>query len=108
VAPRALALLWVFSLALSGCASQDMAIRTLPPEEPGAAEAAAIEAATEAAAVPVPSASPEAAAEPPPPPVTPDDAPSMHTYDPWERLNRFTYRFNARFDEALFLPVANG
>jgi phospholipid-binding lipoprotein MlaA len=32
----------------------------------------------------------------------------MYTYDPWERLNRFTYRFNARFDEAVFLPVANG
>jgi phospholipid-binding lipoprotein MlaA len=58
--------------------------------------------------MPAPVPSPEAEAEPPPPPVTPDDAPSMHTYDPWERLNRFTYRFNARFDEALFLPVANG
>ena len=32
----------------------------------------------------------------------------MRTYDPWERMNRFTYRFNARFDEAVFLPVANG
>src|ERR1700691_2545554 len=32
----------------------------------------------------------------------------MQTYDPWERMNRFTYRFNARFDEAVFLPVANG
>ena len=31
----------------------------------------------------------------------------MYTYDPWERVNRFTYRFNARFDEAVFLPVAN-
>ena len=31
----------------------------------------------------------------------------MYTYDPWERLNRFTYRFNARFDEAIFLPVAD-
>jgi phospholipid-binding lipoprotein MlaA len=41
------------------------------------------------------------------PPVTPADAPSMVTYDPWERINRFTYRFNARFDEAIFLPVAN-
>ena len=41
------------------------------------------------------------------PPVTPADAPSMDTYDPWERLNRFTYRFNARFDEAVFLRVAD-
>ena len=31
----------------------------------------------------------------------------MYTYDPWERLNRFAYRFNARFDEAIFLPIAN-
>lgn len=41
-------------------------------------------------------------------PLTDEDVPSMYTYDPWERLNRFTYRFNARFDEAIFLPVANG
>jgi phospholipid-binding lipoprotein MlaA len=32
----------------------------------------------------------------------------MYTYDPWERVNRFSYRFNARFDEAVFLPAANG
>jgi phospholipid-binding lipoprotein MlaA len=31
----------------------------------------------------------------------------MYTYDPWERLNRFNYRFNALFDEAIFLPVAD-
>jgi len=41
-------------------------------------------------------------------PLTDQDVPSMYTYDPWERLNRFTYRFNARFDEAIFLPVSNG
>jgi phospholipid-binding lipoprotein MlaA len=41
-------------------------------------------------------------------PLTPEDAPSMYTYDPWERVNRFTYRFNARFDEAIFLPATNG
>jgi phospholipid-binding lipoprotein MlaA len=41
-------------------------------------------------------------------PLTTADAPSMYTYDPWERLNRFSYRFNARFDEAVFLPVSNG
>ena len=41
-------------------------------------------------------------------PLTPEDAPSMYTYDPWERLNRFTYRFNSRFDEAIFLPATNG
>jgi phospholipid-binding lipoprotein MlaA len=42
------------------------------------------------------------------PPLTAADAPSMYTYDPLERVNRFTYRFNARFDEHVFLPVANG
>ena len=42
------------------------------------------------------------------PPLTPADAPSMYTYDPLEHINRFTYRFNARFDEHVFLPVANG
>jgi phospholipid-binding lipoprotein MlaA len=40
-------------------------------------------------------------------PLTPADAPSIATYDPLERMNRFTYRFNARFDEAIYLPVAN-
>jgi phospholipid-binding lipoprotein MlaA len=40
-------------------------------------------------------------------PLTIADAPSMYTYDPWERLNRFSYRFNARFDEAIFLPVSD-
>jgi phospholipid-binding lipoprotein MlaA len=39
--------------------------------------------------------------------LTPEDAPPMYTYDPWERFNRLAYRFNARFDEAIFLPVAN-
>jgi phospholipid-binding lipoprotein MlaA len=41
------------------------------------------------------------------PPLSAADAPSMRTYDPWEPMNRFTYRFNARFDEAVFLPAAN-
>lgn len=41
-------------------------------------------------------------------PLTEDDVPSMYTYDPLERVNRFTYRFNTRFDEAIFLPVTNG
>jgi phospholipid-binding lipoprotein MlaA len=44
---------------------------------------------------------------PPEAPLTEADAPSMYTYDPWERLNRCTYRFNARFDEYVFLPVAD-
>jgi phospholipid-binding lipoprotein MlaA len=104
----------LLAMALGGCASQSISIRSLPPENPAAENAAAVEsAAAFAAAAATSSASEgetsggrrdggEAA-----PPVSPADAPSMHTYDPWERVNRFTYRFNARFDEAVFLPVSN-
>jgi|HubBroStandDraft_5_1064220.scaffolds.fasta_scaffold52256_2 phospholipid-binding lipoprotein MlaA len=115
-------------LALGGCASQMVSIRTVPDQTPAAdnaaaaanaaafAEAAAAESATaETAKTPESANTPESAksstepgpAEAAPVPLTSEDAPSMYTYDPWERLNRFTYRFNARFDEAIFLPVAN-
>lgn len=30
------------------------------------------------------------------------------TADPWEPFNRAVYNFNARFDEAIFLPVSRG
>jgi phospholipid-binding lipoprotein MlaA len=94
--------------ALSGCATQSFSMRTLPDETPAADNARAIESgqAMEAAKQePKPWADkPEASA----PPVTAADAPPLSTYDPWERLNRFTYRFNARFDENLFLPVSDG
>jgi phospholipid-binding lipoprotein MlaA len=40
-------------------------------------------------------------------PLTPADAPSMYTYDPLARMNRSFYRFNARFDSAIFLPVTD-
>ena len=100
----------VLLLALSGCASQSVRIHSLPPETPAADNAAAIKRAqalaAEAANV-AKSAQQGAAQEPPVAPVTPADAPPMETYDPWGRLNRFIYRFNARFDEAIFLPVAN-
>jgi phospholipid-binding lipoprotein MlaA len=104
----------LFAAALAGCVSQSISIRSVPPEDPAAANAAAAESAAAFAAA-VATANNEAAAsgeaaqsdEEKLPPVTPADAPPMTTYDPWERLNRFTYRFNARFDEAVFLPVAN-
>ena len=103
-------------LALSGCASHIASIRRVPDQTPAADSAAAVasaaafaEAVSEAiAAEPANGSSPplregqEAA-----PLLTPADAPPMYTYDPWERYNRFTYRFNARFDEAVFLPVAD-
>ena len=100
--------------ALAGCASQSVTLRSVPAEHPAAETAAAEESAKAFAAAASSAAENEAAknssaagGEPPAPAVTPADAPSMRTYDPWERLNRFTYRFNARFDEAVFLPTAN-
>ncbi len=103
---------WLFLLALGGCASESVSIRSLPTEHPAAENAAAAEsaAAFTAAAMGAADNHPDKAsppAESTAPPVTPSDAPSMYTYDPWERLNRFTYRFNARFDERVFLPVSN-
>jgi phospholipid-binding lipoprotein MlaA len=112
------------ALAISGCVAQSASIHTLPPEDPAAENA---EAAESAAAFAAASAVTEGGAtavtrggdkgggatatgratEPAVTPFTPQEAPPMQTYDPWERLNRFTYRFNARFDEAVFLPVAN-
>ena len=95
---------------LSGCASQTFTMRTLPPETPAADNAQAIQRVATAAgtksaeSMPAASAAQAAAL----PPLTIADAPSMYSYDPWERLNRFTYRFNARFDENVFLPVADG
>jgi phospholipid-binding lipoprotein MlaA len=98
-------------LALGGCASQVVSIRKVPNQTPAAdSAAAAASAAAFAEAVAAESAnatSAQAAGEEAAPPLTPADAPPMYTYDPWERFNRFAYRFNARFDEAIFLPVAN-
>lgn len=92
---------------LAGCASTGIVIHRMPPETPAADSAAALERARA-----LPSSGPRPAAQgaeeaAAAPPLTPEDAPSMKTYDPWERLNRFDYRFNARFDEAVFLPVSN-
>jgi phospholipid-binding lipoprotein MlaA len=105
---RAAWLLGVAGLALGGCASQNVSVRHLPPETPAADNAAAIAHAAEFAATATAAAeqatSPDAVQVTP---LTPADAPSMYSYDPWERLNRYTYLFNAQFDENIFLPVAN-
>ncbi len=111
---RSAAAVGLVAVALGGCASQSISIRSLPPEDPAAENAAAVEsaaafaaaAATSNASAGENSRAAQDAAEAVPA-VSPADAPSMYTYDPWERLNRFTYRFNARFDEAVFLPVSN-
>jgi phospholipid-binding lipoprotein MlaA len=92
---------------LSGCATQSFSMRTLPDETPAADNAQAIQRAEAMAASRQQPSAVSTGAEAAPPPLTMADAPSMDTYDPWERLNRFTYRFNARFDENVFLPVAD-
>jgi phospholipid-binding lipoprotein MlaA len=104
LALKAALILSAILLALGGCASQVVSIRTVPAQTPAADNtAAAANAAAFAEAVAAETQETNAA----PPLLTPADAPPMYTYDPWERLNRFTYRFNARFDEAIFLPAAN-
>ena len=109
---RLLACTLAVSLALGGCASQGVRFRSMPAETPAADNAAKIRKAQALAATQKAEAAKAAEApaggEAPPAPLTAADAPPMQTFDPFERLNRFTYRFNARFDEALFLPVANG
>ncbi len=101
-------------LALCGCATREVQFHHWPAETPAAnnktdiAKMQGLQAAATAGSKPAPAQSLDAGAEPQPPKVSPADAPSLKTYDPWGRLNRFTYRFNARFDEALILPVANG
>ncbi|MEO7062630.1 MAG: VacJ family lipoprotein [Dokdonella sp.] len=98
------------SLALGACASSGVRIRSLPDQTPAADAARAVQNLKDIAA-----AQKEAAQSAhdrenlyTSDAVTPADAPSMTTYDPWERVNRFTYRFNARWDENIFLPVSNG
>ena len=80
----------------------------VPPQAvTGPGESAAAAAAARSSATPESGANKQEDGEPLVP-LTVADAPSMYTYDPWERLNRFSYRFNYRFDEAIFLPVSNG
>jgi phospholipid-binding lipoprotein MlaA len=111
----ALAALALAGCALAGCASE-VQFHRWPAETPADGNKAdiarmqGVEAAAAAASKPVPAPQEQAGSAPKPAaqPVEPDDAPSLQTYDPWGRLNRFTYRLNTRFDEAIFLPVANG
>src|ERR1035438_2850895 len=109
---RSAAIIGLLAVSLGGCVSQSISFRSVPSEDPAAENAAAVAsaaafatAAASAAESEADKSAPETA--PPAPLTTPADAPSMFTYDPWERINRFTYRFNARFDEAVFLRVSN-
>lgn len=99
----------VVVLALGGCAAQPVIYHRLPDATPAADNAAAIARVRQLAAAARTAGEPAASAAKQrlEPSVTPAEAPSLHTYDPFSRLNRFDYRFNARFDRLLFLPVAN-
>jgi len=92
---------------LGGCVSSGIVVHELPAETPAADNAAAIKNA-QALAATVKTVQTEERQGQAPPRLMPADSPSLATYDPWERFNRFNYRFNARFDEAVFFPVANG
>jgi phospholipid-binding lipoprotein MlaA len=100
-------LLIVLMSVLTGCATSELTVRRLPPQTPAADNAAAVARWQEALAG-IGAAAQSATGTTAPTPLTPAEAPSIEVYDPWERLNRFTYRFNARFDESVFFPVANG
>lgn len=105
---RAIALVTLIVAVLSGCATQSFSMRTLPAETPAADNALAIQRAADLAAAKTEAKPAAATADTNATPVTMADAPPIYTYDPWERINRFSYRFNARFDENFFLPVADG
>ncbi len=93
---------------LGGCATSGVAIHRLPPETPAADNAAAIKKNADLAAAARQAAQVEHEKSPAAPPLlTAADAPPPQTFDPWARFNRFGYRFNARFDDAIFLPVAD-
>ncbi|MBS0581112.1 MAG: VacJ family lipoprotein [Proteobacteria bacterium] len=98
----------VLAQLLAGCATSDFSARNEPPQTPAADNAAAVEHVQELVAASKAAPAPRIDEAALGPPLTAADVPSLMTYDPWERMNRFTYRFNARFDEAVFLPVANG
>jgi len=93
---------------LGGCATRAFSMRTLPDETPAADNAQAVERFEAMQTAQKDSQPGQGTPASNAPRVTQADAPPLETYDPWERLNRFTYRFNARFDENLFLPVADG
>ncbi len=99
---RFAALLLATTLA-AGCATGEFSMRTLPPDTPAADNAAAVQSLARLQAQHAQPAQPADVG----PPITAAEVPSLATYDPWERMNRFTYRFNARFDQWVFLPVAD-
>ena len=98
----------VLASSLAGCASDGVILHRMPAETPAADNAEALQKIAALAEAKKAAASQQQSSEELAPPLTPADAPALTTFDPWERLNRFNYRFNARFDEAVFFPVSNG
>ncbi len=98
----------LLAVVLAGCATRQADFRQLPDEHPAADNMAAARSAAAVSVAIATEAEIAGGAElaSAAPPVMPADAPSMYTYDPWERVNRRTYRFNAHLDEAVVLPVA--
>jgi len=100
----------IVSLVLGACASPRAAVGPARPE----ARAGDTGRATETSIAPASIDKVEAPAAPARlagdslRTIAPDDAPSMQTPDPWERFNRSSYRFDARFDESVMVPVSNG
>jgi phospholipid-binding lipoprotein MlaA len=97
-----------FALGIGGCASDGIIIHRMPPETPAADNAAEIQKTAALVEAQKAAKNEQQGAGEALPPLTAADAPPPKTYDPWERINRFSYRFNTRFDEAVFLPVSNG
>jgi phospholipid-binding lipoprotein MlaA len=105
---RNIALIVIASLSLGGCIASGIEVHRQPPDTPAADNAEAIQKQEALAAAARAAAKIEHTTDEAPPQLTAADAPSARTYDPWGRLNRFTYRFNTRFDRVIFVPVANG
>ena len=84
--------IWLISVValLGGCATDGMIVHRLPPQTP-TYESVLIE---------------KSGAEPGTP-MTAAESPSIRSYDPWQRFNRFNYRFNARLDESVLFPISN-
>jgi phospholipid-binding lipoprotein MlaA len=117
-------LLLAVVLVLSGCATTGVTVHRLPSQTPAADNAALVkklaEASQEGAAMMAAASQADAQSaaaarksgtQSPAedsPPLRPEEAPSMYSYDPLERVNRWSYNFNAQFDEYVFLPVSNG
>lgn len=96
------------SVLLAGCATTGVEIHKLPEQTPQADRIAAIRTQQALQETLIEAQSNEATeALEGLAPILADEAPPMRTYDPWEPINRAVYRFNARFDEAVFLPVTN-